>query len=311
MPEALVRRRRGAGEGVFPVGCTLAAARATMTPVTLPAGFVASLRVYEPLAAYDGPERRRWQAYVAAEDRPGPSDERANALRAMLSRPPRLPDADEALVLEVDGVTLVCPWHTAVRGHEALLDFCAELPDVLADAFVPPSLVELAEVELDRWRVERGTTATHVRTCTWQVPLQWFVLVDAAERVVSLGEPEPGAVRRTGRSLVYRTPMSRARRRVARALSVLRRGLEDSSVVDDVEDLGRWLEEFHPRSVVELDYGDLVHLLDDAELGQDASARDVTLALAKLSEGDGDGAAAAYGRVLARMKALQAVESAN
>ena len=82
-------------------------------------------------------------------------------------------------------------------------------------------------------------------------------------------------------------------------------------VIDDVEDLGRWLEEFHPRSLVEIDYGDLVHLLDDAELHQDASARDVTLALAKLSEGDGDGAAAAYARVDARMKALQSVESAN
>ena len=293
------------------VTSSLMAPRATMTGVTLPAGFVASLRVYEPLAAYDGDERVHWQAYVAGDRRPGLADERENALRALIGQPARLPDANGAYVLEVDGVTLVCPWRTAVRGHEALLDFCAELPDVVADAFVPPDLVELAEVELDRWRVERGTTATHVRTCTWQVPLRWFVLVDADERVVSLGEPDPGSVRRTGRSLVYRTPMSRARRRVARALSVLRRSLEDSVVTDDIEDLGRWLEEFHPRSLVEIDYGDLVHLLDDAELHQDASARDVTLALAKLSEGDGDGAAAAYARVDARMKALQAVESAN
>jgi hypothetical protein len=78
-----------------------------------------------------------------------------------------------------------------------------------------------------------------------------------------------------------------------------------------VEDLGRWLEEFHPRSLVELDYGDLVHLLDDAELTQDESARDMAGALAKLAAGNGAGAAAAYGRMTARMKALQAVESAN
>ena len=62
---------------------------------------------------------------------------------------------------------------------------------------------------------------------------------------------------------------------------------------------------------MELDYGGLVHLLDDAELSQDESARDVALALAALAEGDADRAGAAYGRVLARMKALQAVESAN
>ena len=60
--------------------------------------------------------------------------------------------------------------------------------------------------------------------------------------------------------------MSRARRRLARALAVLRPSVDDHAVIAGVEDLGRWLEEFHPRSVVELDYGDLVHLLDDAEL---------------------------------------------
>jgi hypothetical protein len=75
--------------------------------------------------------------------------------------------------------------------------------------------------------------------------------------------------------------------------------------------MGRWLEEFHPRSLVELDYGGLVHLLDDAELKQDESARDIADALAALAEGDAARAGGAYGRVTARMKALQGVESAN
>ncbi len=105
--------------------------------------------------------------------------------------------------------------------------------------------------------------------------------------------------------------MSRARRRVARALAVLRTAVDDSAVTEGVEDLARWLEEFHPRSLVELDYGDLVHLLDDAELAQDESARDMAAALARLAEGNGLEAAAAYERMTARMKALQAVESAN
>ena len=82
-------------------------------------------------------------------------------------------------------------------------------------------------------------------------------------------------------------------------------------VTAGVEDLGRWLEEFHPRSLVELDYGGLVHLLDDAELRQDESARDVADALTALAEGDAGRASGAYGRVTARMKALQGVESAN
>jgi hypothetical protein len=185
----------------------------------------------------------------------------------------------------------------------------------VAEAFAPAPLLERAEVELDRWRAEHGTTTTHVRTCTWHVPLRWFVLVDAEERSVSLGEPvdTAGTVvgRRTGRALVYRTPMSRARRRVARALAVLRSAVDETSVTEGVEDLGRWLEEFHPRSLVELDYGDLVHLLDDAELSQDESARDMAGALARLAEGNGYEAAAAYSRMTARMKALQAVERSN
>jgi hypothetical protein len=219
--------------------------------------------------------------------------------------------ADHAHVLEVDGVTLVSPWRTTLRAHEALLDFCAELPEVVVDAFASRSLLETAEITLDRWRAEHGSVTAHVRTCTWQVPLRWFVLVDAEEREVSLGEPGTRTVRRTGRSLVYRTPMSRARRRVARALAVLRTAVQDESVSAGVEDLGQWLEEFHPRSLVELDYGGLVHLLDDAELTQDESARDMARALEHLTAGDAAAAALAYQRMTARMRALQAVETAN
>lgn len=286
-----------------------------MTGVTV---FAANLRVYEPLAAFEGAERAHWDRYVA-DGRPlsaqaGVALERAVALQALVSR--TLPEVgDHAHVVDVDGVRLVSPWRTGVRSQEALLDFCADLPDLVAEAFAPARLLESAEVGLDRWRAERGSTTTHVRTCTWQVPLRWFVLVDPEERVVTLGEPvDPAGAplgRRTGRALVYRTPMSRARRRVARALAVLRTAVDDPSVTEGVEDLGRWLEEFHPRSLVELDYGDLVHLLDDAELTQDESARDMAAALARLAEGDGAQAAMAYGRMTARMQALQAVESAN
>ncbi|MFN2540126.1 MAG: hypothetical protein ABR549_18515 [Mycobacteriales bacterium] len=281
--------------------------------------FMASLRVYEPLAGFDGAERAHWETYAAEGAHfgtaAGTALERAAALAAVVGR--RLPVIGEhAFVLDVDGVTLICPWRTGLRAQEALLDFCADLPDVLSEAFAPTALLERAEVDLDRWRAENGSTTSHIRTCTWQVPLRWFVLVDPEEREVSLGEPVTGTqgsgtLRRTGRQLVYRTPMSRARRRVARALAVVRAAVGDPSVSEGIEDLGRWLEEFHPRSLVELDYGDLVHLLDDAELTQDESARDMQYALQRLAEGDAEEAAAAYALMTARMKALQAVESAN
>jgi len=276
--------------------------------------FAASLRVYEPLAAFEGAEREHWERYARAGAQLPPQAacalEQAAVAAAVVHR--RVPVvSDHAHVLEVDGVTLVSPWRTTLRAREALLDFCAELPDVVVDAFTSRTLLETAEVELDRWRAEHGTVTTHVRTCTWQVPLRWFVLVEAQEKEVCLGEPVDATVRRTGRSLVYRTPMSRARRRVAHALAILRTAVQDDAVSEGLEDLGRWLEEFHPRSLVELDYGGLVHLLDDAELTQDESARDMAQALDRLAHGDGAEAAAAYQRMTARMKALQAVETAN
>ena len=279
--------------------------------------FAAHLRVYEPLAAFDRDERRHWEQYLRAGNIPsvqgGMAMEQAAAVHAVLGRNPAIMPVvgEHAFVTEVDGVTLLCPWRTRIRACEAMGDFRDPLPDELADMFVPRAAAEAAEDELEQWRVEHPDLHTHILSSTWQVPLRWFLLVEADEREVSLGAPGEGTTRVTGRSLVYRTAMSRARRRTARALAVLRRTLDDGMVTAGVEDMGRWLEEFHPRSMVELDYGGLVHLLDDAELRQDESARDIADALAALSDGDPVRAGGAYGRVTARMKALQGVEAAN
>jgi hypothetical protein len=279
--------------------------------------FAAHLRVYEPLAAFDGDERRQWEQYLRAGNIPtvqgGMAMEQAAAVRAVVGRVPAVMPVvgEHAFVTEADGVTLLCPWRTRIRACEAIGDFRDPLPEELADMFVPRAAAEVAEDELEQWRLEHPDLHIHIVSSTWQVPLRWFILVEAEEREVSLGAPAAGTTRVTGRSLVYRTAMSRARRRTARALAVLRRTLDDGLVTAGVEDMGRWLEEFHPRSMVELDYGGLVHLLDDAELKQDESARDIAEALAALTEGDAVRAGGAYGRVTARMKALQGVESAN
>jgi hypothetical protein len=279
--------------------------------------YAAHLRVYEPLAAFEGDERRRWEQYLKAGNVPsvagGMEMEHVAGVRALLGRPPLgLPVVgDHAFVAEVDGVTLLCPWRTRIRACEASGDFRDVLPEDLADTFIPRATAEAAEDELEQWRIEHPDLHTHILTSTWQVPLRWFLLVEPEERAVSLGAPRVGITRVSGRSLVYRTAMSRARRRTARALAVLRRTVDDAHVTAGVEDLGRWLEEFHPRSLVELDYGGLVHLLDDAELRQDESARDIAEAMAALADGDGDRAGAAYARVTARMKALQGIEAAN
>ena len=105
--------------------------------------------------------------------------------------------------------------------------------------------------------------------------------------------------------------MSKARRRVAKALHVLRRAMPDGPTVPSVEALGRWLEEFHPRSLVELDYLGLVDLCAEATLRSDDSAGDVAEALAALQRGETKLATVAYDRVTERWQVAYAVESSN
>ena len=171
-----------------------------------------------------------------------------------------------------DGVPYVCPARTRLRSWQALSEFRASLPEVVAGAFVPLAVIENAENALEKWLVEHPELRSHVQTVTYQMPLRWLMLVDPAERELVLGprfdraRPTSRGGRRAGGAAaprcVYVTTMAQARRRAARALNVVRRTIEDGPVVAGVEAVARWLEEFHPHSLVELDYGGLVHLFE-------------------------------------------------
>ena len=73
----------------------------------------------------------------------------------------------------------------------------------------------------------------------------------------------------------------------------------------------RWLEKFHPRSVVELDYGGLVYLMGDRELLDDDSPRVVADTLAALSRGDASAAGELYSDLLERWRKIQLRERRN
>ncbi len=278
-----------------------------MVPVVSPAAY---LRVYEPLAAFPPAERLRWERYAARgrvpTRRAGARRERAVALVATIR--PSLDVADEsAFVQMTDGLMFVCPWYTQLRVWQAAMEFRGRLPERVAEAFIPRRLAEPAETELDRWRSRRPDLKIYVQTCTWMVPPPWFVLFDPAERVLVTGDT-------ADRSLLYRTSMSLARRRVGRALEaleVLRRVAPDSPGVDGVVELGHWLEDFHPHSRIELDYGGIVDLLDDDALRNDTSVADLNEAIGALRRGRTDAAVTAYGRVLNRWRPLQTRESAS
>jgi hypothetical protein len=218
-------------------------------------------------------------------------------------------ESGDAFVLEADGVVYVCPWRTRLRGWQALGDLAEELPATLLDAVLPPVVRHQATRDYERWLAENPDARPWIRTATWQVPLNWFVLVADEEREYDKGtggEPED-----TAPVLRYRTPMVQARRRVARALRTLREAMDEGPLIDGLMDVGRWLEEFHPRSLVELDYGGLVHALPAGDLEDDHSAADVAEGIEALRNGDGAAAGEAYGRLAERWRSVRDLRSAN
>ncbi|MXM68445.1 hypothetical protein GR925_34780 [Streptomyces sp. HUCO-GS316] len=273
--------------------------------------YAAYLRVYEPLAAFPEPERTHWARYARRADRPSYQDELRRSLADLLPTPPvavPVHESSDAFVLDVDSVVCVCPWRTRLRGWQALGDLGDELPAPVLDAVLPPVVRRQAAQDYERWLVRNPDARPWIRTATWQVPINWFVLVSDDEREYGKGSGDAGGDEPV---LRYRTPMVQARRRVARGLRALKDAIDEGPLIDGLVDVGRWLEEFHPRSLVELDYGGLVHVLPAEELADDHSAADVAEGIEALRHGDGAAAAEAYARLVERWRSVRDRRSAN
>ena len=292
--------------------------------------YAAYLRVYEPLTAFPEPERSYWQGY--AEESRDPASEPQTALEEgrrrladLIAVPPMaVPEREsgDAFVHELEGVTYLCPWRTRLRSWIALEELQEALPAPLLDAVVPPVVRAQAEADWDRWRARHPDGRPWILTSTWNVPVSWFLLFDDGEREFVPAQPEEAPAadpeRATGSAkrlsapvLRYRTPMAQARRRFARGFRVLRENLDDGPLVEAVEEVGRWLEEFHPRSLVELDYGGLVHAVAEASLAEDHTARQVAAGVAALREGDALLAARSYRAITERWRRIQELQYAN
>ncbi|MGI5469653.1 hypothetical protein [Streptomyces sp. CA-132043] len=262
--------------------------------------YAAYLRVYEPLAAFPEPERSHWARYAKRESMPTAQDELRRSLADLLPTPPvavPVHESGDAFIADVDGVTCVCPWRTRLRGWQALEELPERLPGPVLDAALPPVVRRQAAADYERWLDRNPDARPWIRTATWHVPVRWFVLFTDAEREYTKSEQ--------GLVLRYRTPMVEARRRVARGLRTLRDALEEGPLIDGLVDVGRWLEEFHPRALVELDYGGLVHAVPEGRLAEDRSAAEVAEGLAALREGDGERAGAAYEKLSDRWREVR------
>jgi hypothetical protein len=288
--------------------------------------YSAYLRVYEPLAAFSEPERSHWYGYATAAETPTAQDEHRQALANLVPVPPvpvPVHESRDAFVAFVDGVAHICPWRTRLRSWLALEELRGRVPKSLLDAAVPPVVRLQAQADYERWRERNPDTRPWILSSTWHVPVRWFVLfadeerefeparLEAADGEGDGSGAEPAGKRRSAPVVRYRTPMVQARRRVARGLKVLRDTMDDGPLVEGLIDVGRWLEDFHPRSLVELDYGGLVHVIPEGALEADRSAADVAEGLAALREGDGDRAGRAYERLTDRWRAVRELQFAS
>jgi hypothetical protein len=267
--------------------------------------YLTYLRVLLPVDELPAHEQRRWAAYAASAPRRDEVAARqfATTVRRLAGRPPVVippVESTDGIVVEVQGRRYVCPEQPRLRSWYGLRpDVGAALPGVqqpeVAVPAVPgggvsPTVRDQAVADLASYVQRGGDVRLFSRTATWHVPLAWFVLFTPEERQLRLDVGER-------RSLRYLTEMSSARRRCAIALRTVRRHLDDVPVVAEIERVGRWLEEFHPHCLVELDYAGLVELVDDVHLSGDDSAADVAAGLEALAEGDSATAAAAYQRL--------------
>jgi hypothetical protein len=291
--------------------------------------YAAYLRIYEPVSAFHEPERSRWAAYAASSTRPRRRDsltvEHAEALRRAIAAPQIVvpeQESEHAYIRHADGITYVCPWQTRLRCllayGQMLSAASAPLPGTVPASDDDQAVAALARLE------EGGMAARlHILASVWTVPLAWFVPFAAAEKWLALGSdtdhPSGAAAAAATRALVYTTPMSRARRRVARSLATLRGasgGYEDAAweplrTEAELAEVRRWLEEFHPYSLVELDYGGLVHLLSDDALCGDHSVAEIGAAIDGVAKGERELAVAMYKRAHSRWRAFAEFELAN
>ncbi|ALO09852.1 hypothetical protein AQF52_4258 [Streptomyces venezuelae] len=279
--------------------------------------YASYLRVYEPLAAFPEPERSHWARYARRPRTPGAQEELRRSLADLLPTPPvpvPVQESGEAFVAHLDGVVVICPWRTRLRSWLAVEELVADgYPEPVLDAMLPPVVRSQIAGDYERWLSGNPDARPWIRTAVWQVPLRWFALFGDEDRRYEPGVPAAEGGTEPGRApvLLYRTTMAQARRRLARALRALRESIEEGPMTEGLVDVGRWLEEFHPRALVELDFGGLVHAVAEEWLAAERSAAEMAEGIAALRAGDGERAGEVYGRLAERWRVVRDLRGAN
>ncbi len=138
--------------------------------------------------------------------------------------------------LLVDEQPFVCPLDDRLRVWAAVESFADDVPEPLLSAFLPGQAAGRALADFAGWRRREQPAAADP---DGDLARPGRVVHDLHRRRAR------GRQRRRRGDGPVPTTMGQTRRRVARALDVVRRSLGEGPVSGEVEDLARWLEEFH------------------------------------------------------------------
>lgn len=268
-----------------------------------PTPYVASLRVYEPITAFQPDDQHRWEQ-IAVQSATG-WDEQQRALSRVINTKSITTKPDGAHVLEIEGKKFVAPWSTSARCWAALEDFKSVMPSTIVQYFLPQTFVDSitsnSEIIEDK--------VSHIITATWSIPPRWFALFEPSDRIRGNNENGPFTL--------LRTSISNAKQRCLFAHQSVLNAFGNGPIEQEIADLLQWLEIFDHKSIVECDYGGLAVYLEKAliekgepGLSADTSIEDVSRSLAGLAAGDGALAGQGYERLVTRWRRVAAFEQA-
>ena len=261
--------------------------------------YVASLRIYEPIDAFEAADRLRWENLSSSNSK---ITEQKDSLLRVASN--QLPSSrpDGVHIIDLNGHRYVCPWSTSVRTWAALSDFKSNLPSTVIPFFISNSFEEALQDSIDF----STSKVPHIISQTWVIPPRWFALFETHER--NRGHNDDGAY------VVARTEIKKAIGRAKTTHNAVKSAFGEGPVEQEILDLIDWLEMFHPNALVELDYGGLADYLElalaeEGGLEADTSIEDIQSSIAGLAVGDGALAGRGYERLVTRWRKVSAFES--
>jgi hypothetical protein len=263
----------------------------------------AYLRVFQPLDGFEREEQLHWERWlVTGRGRQGRArfvDRPTDAGVGLLA-----PGGREVADVRVfNGRTYLAPHRMRLRVLRSMADDPDEQLAELWPMVLPKKEARRARRELGRLHRRDPHAVPFVLQSAWHVPLRWFVLFRPEER--SIADDEHGRLR-----LRYRTSTRRAMRRVENAIHPLRRS-DFAQLGELLVDLHQWTAAFDPRSIVELDYGELSDLMSWDEMDDDHSAEQIQRALDALAKHEPAESAEVYQSVLVRWAEFRSRELFN